>query len=262
MKSTLYDSKGSKKSEIELPEIFSTPLRQDLVMKYAEAEKYSNRHRYGSYAEAGKRHSASGTISHRRHEWKGHYGKGISRVPRKAMWRRGTQFYWVGAEVSNTRGGRRAHPPKGQWPERKINSKEKGLAWRSALAATADKDRMRARYASLGPSINATLPAVIESLPKKAKEIHAAVAAIFGTMASLATKEKQVRAGKGKRRNRKYKENAGVLIITSAHEKNTCASLEIKQVSELEIGDFYPLGRLALYTQKSLEEVQALGGKK
>ena len=121
---------------------------------------------------------------------------------------------------------------------------------------------MRARYASLGPSINATLPAVIESLPKKAKEIHAAVAAIFGTMASLATKEKQVRAGKGKRRNRKYKENAGVLIITSAHEKNTCASLEIKQVSELEIGDFYPLGRLALYTQKSLEEVQALGGKK
>src|SRR3989338_6070014 len=163
MKSTLYDSKGSKKSEIELPEIFSTPLRQDLVMKYAEAEKYSNRHRYGSYAEAGKRHSASGTISHRRHEWKGHYGKGISRVPRKAMWRRGTQFYWVGAEVSGTRGGRKAHAPTGIKRFRKINEKELLFAMRSAFASTANKEFIQERYSTLEKS-NLIFPIILDSL--------------------------------------------------------------------------------------------------
>src|SRR3989344_5634817 len=136
MKATLYDVKGVKKSDIELPSVFATPLREDLVMKYVEAERYATKHRYGTYKEAGKRHSASGTISHRRHEWKGHYGKGISRVPRKSMWRRGTQFYWVGAEVSNTRGGRRAHPPKVDRRGMKVNQKEQRLAFASAFAST------------------------------------------------------------------------------------------------------------------------------
>jgi len=61
---------------------------------------------------AGKQHSASGKIRHRRHVWKSHYGQGISRIPRKSVSRRGDRFNWIGAEISSTRGGRRAHPPK------------------------------------------------------------------------------------------------------------------------------------------------------
>ena len=40
------------------------------------------------------------------------------------MWRRSTQFYWIGAEVSSTRGGRRADPPKGLGVYKKINRNE------------------------------------------------------------------------------------------------------------------------------------------
>src|SRR3989344_4359209 len=123
MKATLYSSLGEKKSEISLPTLFDSEIREDIALKYFEAEKFVLRQPYANYDEAGRRHSASGTISHRRHKWKGAYGKGISRVPRKKMWRRGTQFYWVGAEVSSARGGRSIHSPQGLYSTRKINRK-------------------------------------------------------------------------------------------------------------------------------------------
>src|SRR3989338_8069549 len=149
MKAVLYDSSGKKSSEIALPPEFSSPIREDIAIKCFEAEKFSFMQPYSTYSEAGKRHSASGTISHQRHKWKGHYGKGISRLPRKTMWRRGTQFFWIGAEVSQTRGGRRAHPPQGVYRFRKINKKEKEIALNSALASTASKEYLLKRYSTL-----------------------------------------------------------------------------------------------------------------
>lgn len=253
MKATLFDMNGAKKGDVELPQLFATPVREDVIAKYFEAEKFEHLQPYGSYSEAGKRHSASGTISHRRHEWKGHYGKGISRLPRKVMWRRGVQFYWVGAEVSNTRGGRRAHPPKGVHTPRKINVKEQRLAWYGAFAATLSPDWIKKRYATLTQVSG--IPAVIESLPSKTKEMHAALKTIFGPTASRIFKHKEVRAGIGKRRGRKYKENAGLLIVTGKDETIRCAMVEVKSVRELRIADLYPLGRLTLYTKKALEEL-------
>ena len=199
MKSSLYDSSGKKKSDIEIPLVFSTPIREDMVLKFYEADKFSHVQPYSSYEEAGKRHSASGTISHRRHEWKGQYGKGISRVPRKVMWRRGTQFYWVGAEVSNTRGGRRAHPPKGLISERKTNKKERKQAFCIALAATADKGKVVQRYSSISET-SLPLPIVVESLPAKAREFYSLINSILGPLSSLAIQKREVRAGIGKRR--------------------------------------------------------------
>ncbi len=253
MKATLYDAQGAKKGDVELPALFETKVREDIVAKYVEADKFENMQPYGSYSEAGKRHSASGTISHRRHEWKGHYGKGISRLPRKVMWRRGVQFYWVGAEVSNTRGGRRAHPPKPVHTPRKINIKERSLAWHGAFAATFNPAWIKKRYSTLSAVFG--VPAVIETLPKKTKEMHAALKAIFGDTASKIFKNKEVRSGKGKLRNRKYKENAGLLIVTGNDELVKCAGVEVKSAKELHIADLYPLGRLTLYTKKSLEEL-------
>lgn len=253
MKTALYDVKGTKKSDIELPALFETALREDLVLKYVEAEKFQDMQPYATYEEAGKRHSASGTISHRRHEWKGHYGKGISRIPRKSMWRRGTQFYWVGAEVASTRGGRRAHPPQGINRPRKINRKEMKLAFYSALAATLQKQAILNRYSSLKEVKNTS--AVIESLPQKAKDFSNTVNNIFSGLAAITLKTREVRAGRGKLRGRKYKSNAGLLVLTSKAEKAKFTGVEIKSVSELKISDLYPLGRMTLYTQKALEEL-------
>src|SRR3989338_3513964 len=149
MKAKLFDISGNQKADVELPSLFNTKIREDIAQKYFEVDKLQNMFLYSNFKEAGKRHSASGTISHQRHQWKGHYGKGISRVPRKTMYRRGTQFFWIGAEVSSARGGRMAHPPKGIYKLRKVNKKERIFALNSAMASTFNKELISKRYSSL-----------------------------------------------------------------------------------------------------------------
>lgn len=256
MKATLYDLKGEKKSEVQLPEFFDMPVREDIVAKYLESYKLMNKQLHAPYAEAGKRHSASGTISHRRHEWKGHYGKGISRVPRKAMWRRGTQFYWVAAEVAGTRGGRRAHPPRAFISPRKVNDKEIKLAMLSALAATANEKFVTSRYASID-KLNVKTPVIVEKLDgAKSKDVIAMLKKVFGDISNVLLQTKEVRAGSGKSRGRRYKSNAGLLVIKGSDEKFKMSGVDVITWEELEITDLYPLGRLSVFTQKALEELK------
>jgi len=256
MKAQLFTSKGEKKSDVELPKVFNSPIREDIALKFFEVEKEVQP--YAPFKEAGKRHVASGTISHRRHKWKGAYGKGISRVPRKRMWRRGTQFYWIGAEVSSTRGGRRAHPPKLVHTPRKINKNEIAIAMNSAIAATANKDYVLKRYSSLKDIKSA--PFVIESLPIKTKEVISAFEKLFGDLFYLVLKNKSIRAGKGKTRGRKYKSNAGLLLVTGNDENVKIKGIDVRKANELLIADLYPLGRLTLYTKKALDDLSTPQG--
>lgn len=257
MKAVIYNLKGEKKGELNLPEFFNTKIREDIVLKCYEAEKFSLRHPYSPYAEAGKRHSASGTISHKRHDWKGHYGKGISRVPRKTMWRRGTQFFWIGAEVASARGGRRAHPPRVIRRERKINKNEEKIAMHSALASTANEKYILSRYSTM-PKISIKFPIIIESnlAQIKTKEFFALLKTLLGEAFRLALKNKSIRAGRGKLRGRKYKSNAGLLLITSKNEKIKMKGIEIKPALDLKLSDLYPLGRLTIFTESSMEELK------
>ncbi len=254
MKAMMYTKAGEKKSEISLPQVFSSSIRQDIAQKYFEVEKFVLRQPYANYDEAGRRHSASGIISHRRHKWKGAYGKGISRAPRKIMWRRGTQFNWVGAETSQARGGRSIGSPQGLYRARKINKREQKMAIGAGIAATASKDEIKKRYATL-KSVP-VVPVIIESLPSKTKEVITSLDKIFGDSYDKLFKIKEVRSGKGKKRTRKYKSNAGLLVIVGKDEKVKCSGLEVKKVSEIRMKDLYPLGRLTIYTEKSLEELK------
>lgn len=258
MKSQLISLSGNKK-EITLPEIFETPLREDIISKVAEVEKTYLNQPYSLSPTAGRRHSASGRIRHMRHKWGTAYGKGISRVPRKTMWRRGTQFYWVGAEVSGARGGRRVHGPSGIRHPIKINKKEYSIALASAIASTARIDQITKRYSSLeGKKLSLSLPLILESNLNnvKTKNILNLLKSSLGELFSLAFKNKVVRAGKGKRRGRKYKSNAGILIVTGNSEKLSIKGLDIKSVNSLMVLDFYPPGRLAIFTEKALKNLE------
>lgn len=257
MKAQLFDKSGKKLSDLDLPALFSTTPRSDIVSKLMESEKFILATPNAKDPESGKKNSASGRISHRRHVWGGHYGRGISRIPRKTMWRRGTQFFWVGAEISGTRGGRTAHPPKAFRRLRKINKKEVLLAFNSAIAATSNSDLIAKRYATLEKIDN--VPRVLEEVPEKAKDFVLAIKSIFADAHSLVLKEKSVRAGKGKRRGRKYKSNAGLLLITSDSESVKSSRVDVRKISDLSISDLYPLGRLTLFTKKAIEQ---LGDKK
>src|SRR3989338_11252474 len=138
MKVQILDTANTKVGDIELPSQFNEAVRDEIILRAVLAIQSHGRQPYAAHDTAGKRSSAK--LSRRRKNYRGSYGIGISRVPRKIMTRRGTRLNWVGAFAPGTVGGRRAHPPKTSkiWAK-KINEKERRKAIRSAIAATASK---------------------------------------------------------------------------------------------------------------------------
>ena len=144
MKLDILDISNKKTGEINLPIQFDEEVRPDLVSRSVLALRSNKRQSYGAMPEAGKR--ASADVSKRRRKYRGMYGFGISRTPKKVLSRRGTRMNWVGAVAPNTVGGRRAHPPKSEKKLiKKINKKERKKAIRIGISATIIKDVVRGR---------------------------------------------------------------------------------------------------------------------
>jgi len=260
MKANLLDINGKKKSTIDLPKCFSQKIRLDVIAKVLESRK--SKQPYGPSPVAGKQHSASGRIIHRRHVWKSGYGRGASRIPRKVMTRRGSQFNWVGAEVASTRGGRRAHPPKARSMinTQKINKKEAKLALCSALSATTNPKEVSKRYETLKSQKIENLPLIVESklTSLKTKQLILSLEKVLGKqLFELALQKKSIRSGKGKTRGRKYKKNAGLLIVIGEKEKLKSNYLEILKSGKLGVTDLARggPGRLTLYTEQAVKEL-------
>ncbi|MBI2507609.1 50S ribosomal protein L4 [Candidatus Woesearchaeota archaeon] len=210
----IFSLQGTELKSISLPEQFDEEINQDLIKRAVLVLQQNSRQRYGAFEEAGKRPSAK--LSKRRRDYRGSYGKGISRVSRKIMWKRGSQFGWEGAFSPGTKGGRKAHPPK---PEKlfsaKINKKEKRKSIRSAIAATAVKDFVSVRH-----KVPNHIPIVVESKFEslnKTKQVKDLLLKIGLKDELERISDKRIRAGKGKTRNRKYKIKRGPLIVISDH---------------------------------------------
>lgn len=260
MRTKILSIDGKEKGIIELPKCFSEKVREDIVAKVLESKKIKQP--YSPSPVAGKQSSASGRLVHRRHVWKSQYGRGMSRIPRKSMSRRGSQFNWVGAEVSNTRGGRRPHPPKilSMLNRLKINKKEMSLALKSALSATISGEWIAKRYSTLENKKIDNLPLIIESklISLKTKEIISSLKKILGeNLFGVALKRKSIRNGRGKLRGRKYKSNAGMLIVIGNKEKLKINNIDIVQVKKLGVNDLAKggVGRLTVYTEEAIKDI-------
>lgn len=258
MKIQIYNLTGSEKGSIDLPKEFSASVREDIVAKVLEAKK--RQQPYAPNPLAGMQYSASGIIKHHRHVWKSQYGRGMSRIPRKIMTRKGSQFNWVGATSPNTRGGRRAHPPKviRFLKTLKINKKELKIAFVSALSATASEKYVLDKYSSL-EKLDKKIPFVISISEKvKTKDLLNGLKKILGeNLYNVAIRKKSVRAGRGTMRGRKYKSNAGMLLVVGNDEKIKTKMFEIVRVNELGVTDLAKggLGRLVVYTEKAVKDL-------
>lgn len=260
MKTKIYTIDAKQGKEITLPECFNQAVRNDLIQKIIEAKKVKQP--YGPNPMAGNQYSASGVIKHHRKVWKSQYGRGMSRVPRKQMSRKGSQFNWVGATVPNTRGGRRAHPPKviSMVSLPRINKKELKMALMSALSATVNTDLISKRYASLEDKKIKSAPFVVESkfTELKVKELLTTLKLILGEeLYGVSIKKKSIRSGLGKLRGRKYKKNAGLLLVVGNEEKIKTKSFDVQKVNKLSINDLAKGGpaRLTMYTETAIKEL-------
>lgn len=262
MKISILNINGEKIKEIETG-LFEEPIREDIIFKVVEAEKMNDRaeHPYSTKLYAGMNRSASGNVRHKRHSWKSDRGRGLARIPKKAFWRRGTQFSWEGAIVPFARGGRRAHPPRGLYKIKKINKKELKRALFSSLSYISNFEELKKKYDSLNnlDKINNKLPLVVENkiFQLKTKEFFESLKKILGELYRIAIQKKTVRAGIGKMRGRKHKKNAGLLFIVSDDEDKKIKGIETIKVKKLRVNDLAENGaRLTLFSERAIEELE------
>jgi large subunit ribosomal protein L4e len=257
MKAKLFDKSGKEKGQVDLPKNFTARVREDILSKVFEAQKLAYSQAYGAKEGAGAQYSASGISKKKRHDWKGTYGKGISRVPRKIMSRNGASFNWVGATVSSARGGRKPHAPRSEKNLfKKINKKELLIAFNSAFVGTISKIYIEKKF-----NIKSDSGFIFSDdiLATKTKDFLETMKAVFGETYEKVLKKKQVRAGKGKTRGRKYKSNAGLLFVISSKEEMKRKGIDVVKVNELKISNLSPNGepgRFVCYTENAIKEIQ------
>lgn len=261
MKLNIINKENKETGKIDLPNQFSERIRKDLIKKAVLAIQSHNFQPYGSDQRAGKK--ASAELSRRRRKYRGSYGHGISRVPRKIMSRRGTRFNWTGAVAPGTVGGRKAHPPKAEKIiKKKMNKKENKKAIRSALSAVIDKDIVKNR----GHKIPENYPFIIDNdfeRLSKTKEVKTALNTIGLKQELKRCSIKKVRAGRGKMRGRKYRKKKGPLIVVgddcnlikSARNFQGIDIIKIKDVNAELLAPGCDAGRLTLFTKNAIEKI-------
>jgi len=251
-KVNVYGVDGSVKEKIDLPVLFHTPYRPDIIRKSFNVLHSNMRQAYGSDPFAGTKHATESIGK----------GRGMSRVPRLTQGQKA-------ALAPCVVGGRRAHPPKVErdWSE-KINKKEKKLSINSALAATADKEKVSSRGHKFSEKI--TLPVVVEDDFEKIKKTKDVIETLekLGVYDDIVRAEngKHIRAGKGKNRGRKYRTPKSILIVSKSDEIRKSSSnltgVDIVKPNEINIGHLAPggdAGRLAVFTKSALTQIG--GGK-
>ncbi|TMI36043.1 50S ribosomal protein L4 [Candidatus Bathyarchaeota archaeon] len=129
----MLDIEGKPTGEISLPTVFETRLRLDIIQKASIAQQSHRFQPQGRNLMAGKRTTAEGFG----------VGRGISRVPRIGGH---GPLSGTAAFAPGTVGGRMAFPPvTAKKIVKQINRKERRLALRSAIAATASDEIVRQR---------------------------------------------------------------------------------------------------------------------
>jgi len=250
MKANILDLSGSQVGQIDLPPVFDEEYRPDLIKRAVLSAQANRFQPYGPHFYAGMNTSAR--------SWGP--GHGVSRVPRVINGRRA-------AGVPMARGGRRSHAPQPEADHtEKINRKERRKAIRSAIAATAMPELVRARGHRFSGDVPVVAQNEFEALSKTADVKKFLIAAGLWQDIERAKEGRNIRAGKGKLRGRKYKNKKSILIVVGADQgigkaARNLPGVDFSLVDRLNAEMLAPgthAGRLTLWTESSL---QWLGNK-
>lgn len=252
----IFNLKGKSTGKITLPNVFSTPLRPDVIKRAVLAIQSSRIQPQGRDPMAGKRTTAESRGT----------GLALARVPRvKGSGGRA-------AFAPSTVGGRQPHPPRAEKKILKqIPKKEAKLALTSAIAATAKKEIV----ASRGHAIDKVLqiPLIVEDAIEeltKAKEVEETLTNLGVSQDITRVRDsRKIRAGKGKRRGRKMKQAVGPLIVIVenkglSHAASNIPGVEVTTVNNINTEMLAPgthPGRLTLWTNGAIERLNKLYGE-
>ena len=254
----VFNLEGKSTRKIELPPVFATPLRPDVIKRAVLAIQSSRFQPQGRDPMAGKRTSAESRGT----------GFAMARIPRLKGQSGRAAF------APGTVGGRQTHPPVSEKRiVKRIPKKEKRLALLSAIAATASKEVVAARGHSVVDVLEIPLVVTndLEAL-KKTREVEETLIRL-GVLSDIYRVEgsRKVRAGKGKSRGRKMKQSVGPLIVVAEDKgimeaARNIPGVNVARVSSLNAEMLAPgthPGRLTIWTDSALERLNELygGGK-
>jgi len=196
-------------------------------------------------------------------------GRAVSRIPRVCGG--GTSRSGQGAFGNMCRGGRMFAPTKvwRKW-HKKINQNQRRYAVASALAASAVPALVMARGHAIDQVVE--VPLVLNADSEKCDKTKAAVALLksVGAYADVekAAASKKVRRGKGKMRNRRYRQRRGPLVIYNTDAGITrgfrnLPGVELCQVDRLNLLNLAPgghLGRFCIFTAPAFARLDEIFG--
>ena len=252
------DDKGVIIGSVALPEVFSAPIRPDVVSFVHTNMAKNGRQPYAVNKKAGHQTSAESWGT----------GRAVSRIPRVAGG--GTQRSGQGAFGNMCRSGRMFGPTK-QWRKwnHKINVNQRRYAVASALAASAVTPLVMARGHKVDevPEFPLVIGGGVESIAKTAKAVE-----LLTKVGGIADVEKvkasiKLRAGKGKMRNRRYTKRRGPLVVYAGEEggekgielaMRALPGVDLCHVSRLNLLQLAPgghIGRFVIWTQAAFEKL-------
>ncbi|MDO8056278.1 MAG: 50S ribosomal protein L4 [Candidatus Hermodarchaeota archaeon] len=251
----LLTLEGKKKGTISLPPIFDTALRRDVIKRAVLAKQSAGYQRHGVDPLAGKRTTAA--------SWG--VGHGRARVPRRKG--QGYRSASHGAFAPFTVSGRRTHPPEARKnPLEQINKKERRLAIRSAVAATANSALVTARGHRFEveelPIVTVDDLQAIEST----QEAKDALTKLGLWVDIIRVKNgRKIRGGNARRRGRKYRKPVGPLIVIAEDKgirkaARNIPGVTVRYVSKLNAEDLAPgtePGRLTVWTKSAIDALTA-----
>ncbi|MBN2109712.1 MAG: 50S ribosomal protein L4 [Methanosarcinaceae archaeon] len=246
----IIDLSGNIKGDVQLPAVFDEAYRPDLIKRAVLTAQANRLQPYGTKLYAGMETSAQSWGS----------GRGVAQVPRLANGSRA-------ARVPQAVGGRRAHPPKTETDRtEKVNKKERRMAIRSAIAITANEDIVRGR----GHRFDARLPLVaekaLEDLEKTRDVVSFLQAAGVYDDVLRAKEGKNIRAGRGKLRGRRYKNKKSILIVAANdsalfRSARNLAGVDVVSVPSLNTELLAPgthAGRLTVWTESAIADLEGM----
>lgn len=243
MKATVYSTEGKVLKQIDLPAIFESPHREDLVKRAVLSDESKLYQPKGNYKFAGLETSAR--YRGRKEDFGSGKNKGIPHLPHEVL--PGGQLGKV-KRVPHAVKGRRAHPPK---PQKRIveliNKKEYLKALASAISFSMDRKTVCTR-ANL--EISVSLPIVLESnfeKLKKTKDVVKLMEALNLTKLLEKAKSNETKSA--------------LFIISNNSVFKAAANLpgvDVVRVSELTVKDLAPgthPGRLTLFSENAIPEI-------
>ena len=248
MKAQVVNLQNEKTGEVEIPRVFNTPVRHDVIKRAVIALQSTRFQPQGRDSMAGKRTTAESRGT----------GHGMARVPRL----KGGSRAAFGVSIV---GGHQAFPPLSEKNiVKRINKKEKRFAIRSGIAATADMELVEKR----GHKIQnlEQLPIIVSDeleFLEKTKDVKEFLEALELWGDVERADRRKIRAGMGKMRGRKYKKGKGPLIVVG---EDNGIGYAARNLPGVEVTDVYSLnaellapgahpGRLVIWTQSAIEQL-------